>query len=254
MNLLNIIINGGCYDSINRTINQLLKNNYFNNNDFNILLYCWNKNLFKKFDNFTLYRNLKIEYTSNSLYECLNQSHLNSDSDFIYVLHENEDLLIKAELLKEIISKYKGKLISFDYILRSQSKSKILGENYIYGAFNYNYYSMFSPHISTIIPKNIYKFYLYDTRYKIISDYILFNKLRNNIYYDQIKYFNLPLTSFTYGGNSTKLNSLFELLLEHLKNDIKKNVFIKRPLTIFLFLKFLILSFFTRLKMKNWEL
>ncbi len=251
MNLLNIIINGGCYDSINRTINQLLKNNYFNNNDFNVFLYCWNKNLFNKLDNFKLYKNLIIEYTSNSLYECLNKSHLNSESDFIYVLHENEDLFINAELLKEIISKYKGKLISFDYILRSQSQRT--REKYIYGTFNYNYYSMFSPHISTIIPKNIYKFYLYDTRYKIISDYILFNKFRNYISFDQIKYFNLPLTSFTYGGNSTKLYSLVALILEHLKNDIKINIFIKRPLTIVLFLKFLILSFYTRLIMKNWE-
>ena len=251
MNLLNIYINGGCYTSIKRTIKQLLKNNYINNSDFNIFLYCWNKNLFNKFDDFTLYKNLKIEYTSNILYECLNHSHSNSNSDFIYVLHENEDLFINAELLKELINEYKGKLISFDYVLRS--KSQLLNEKYIYGNFNYNYYSMFSPHISTIIPKNIYKFYLYDTRYKIISDYILFNKFRKNISYDQIKYFNLPLTSFTYGGNSTKLDSLLKLILEHLKNDIKINIFIKRPLTIFLFFKFVILSLFTRLKMKNWE-
>ena len=59
MNLLNIIINGGCYDSINRTINQLLKNNYFNNSDFNVFLYCWNKNLFNKFQKIQNFSDVK---------------------------------------------------------------------------------------------------------------------------------------------------------------------------------------------------
>lgn len=252
MNLLNIYINAGCYTSIKRTIKQLLKNNYINNSDFNIFLYCWNENLFNKFDDFTLYNNLTIEYTSNLLYECLNHSHLNSNSDFIYILHENEDIYIHAELLKEIITKYKGKLISFDYILRS--KSLPIREKYIYGKFNYNYYSMFSPHVSTLIPKNLYKNYLYDTKFLIISDYVLFMKFRNKLSFDQIKYFNLPITSFTYGGKSTQFNNLLNIILEHLKNDIESNLFIKKPLKAFLFLKFVISSFHTRLKMKNWEI
>jgi len=252
MNLLNIYINGGCYSSIKRTIKQLLKNNYLNNSDFNIYLFCWNKTLLNKFNDFSLYKNLRIEYTSDILYECLNQSHLNSESDFIYVLHENEDLFINAELLKEIISKYKGKLISFDYILRSESNP--IREKYIYGKFNYNYYSMFSPHVSTLIPKNLYKNYLYDTKFLIISDYVLFNKFRNKLSFDQIKYFNLPITSFTYGGTSTRFKNLFKIILEHLKNDIKLNIFIKKPFKILLFFKFVILSFYTRIKMKNWEL
>lgn len=244
-------INGGCYTSIYRTIKQLIKNNYINNSDINIIIYCWNKNLFNKFDDFSLYKNLKIEYTSKTLYECLNQSHLKSDSDFIYVLHENEDVFIDAELLKDIISKYRGKLISFDYILRSESKP--VREKYIYGKFNYKYYSMFSPHISTLIPKNLYKNYLYDTKFQIISDYVLFNKFRNKLSFDQIKYFNLPITSFTYGGRSTKFINLLKIISEHLKNDIGLNIFIKKPFKILLFLKFVISSLYTRIKMKNWE-
>ena len=113
---------------------------------------------------------------------------------------------------------------------------------------------MFSPHVSTLIPKNLYKNYLYDTKFLIISDYVLFSKFRNKLSFDQTKYFNLPITSFTYGGTSTRFNNLFKIILEHLKNDIKLNIFIKKPFKILLFLKFVILSFYTRIKMKNWEL
>ncbi len=251
MKLLNIFVNGGSYKSIDRTLSNLRQNGYLNNKNFNIILFCWNKQLYKKCDEFNLYQNLKIYYTSKSLYNCLNQAHSSSKSHFIYVLHENEDLYIKPELLKEILIRYKGKLISFDYILKSFNGNR---EKYIYGNFCYKYYSMFSPHISTIIPKNLYQFYFYDNNYEIISDYILFSAFRNKLSYDQIKYFNLPITSFTYGGKSTKLNNLFNIIKEHFIYDIKVKTFNKKPFIIFPFLKFVFLSLYTRVKMKDWEL
>lgn len=251
MNLIDIIINGGSKNKIQKSINQLKKQGYLNSESFKIILYCWNKNIYDHLINSYNYNNLQILKTNNSLYRSLNDAHKICNSHFIYVLHEGEDFLIDSELLKDCLSTKKGKLISFDFILKSKSGTEL--SKYTYAGFDYNYYSMFSPHISTIIPYNLYKNYFYETGYSIISDYVLFSKFREIISSNQLKYFNLPICTFTYGGKSTSLKSLAQLLKEHLKYDLKNKRFIKRPLNFIKFIKFIITSIYIRLKMKNWE-
>tara|TARA_B100000989_G_scaffold246712_1_gene193920 strand:- start:14592 stop:15356 length:765 start_codon:yes stop_codon:yes gene_type:complete len=251
MKLLTFIVNTGSFEKSEFTLNELRKREYLNRKDFQIYFFCWNEFHRENISIYENYSNVKVIFKKYSLYKAINYLHNLSNSYFINVLHEGEEIYIDSSDIKDILVKNKSKLISFDYVLRSDSISP--KEKYVYGNFCQNYYSMLCPHVTAFLPNKIYKNYSYDNKFKIIADYVLFSKLRRNIPDFNKQYLNIPFCSFTYGGNSTRLSSLLSIMKEHIRYDLKTKRFSKNIFNLIFLTKFAVMSFYNRIMMLNWE-
>ncbi len=150
-----------------------------------------------------------ISEPDTGIYDALNKGMSVARGDYIVILGSDDWYEPYAfKLMMHHSLKSNALLLSAKIAIRND-KNQVLG---FWGSDTYDEsmaFTMTFPHITSFIHKSIYnKLGLYRTDYKIISDWVFFNKIKDNNY--SLHFINEPIANFSGTGSSIKNKFLEE--------------------------------------------
>lgn len=211
--------------NIKRAINSLEKQSFKSYE----LIVCYDNSVDDGTEKFLLKNKKKInilfKLNNKGIYESINRCIKKSRGNIIGLLHSDDFFFDKKVLTKINLFFKKSKVdISYSNInyVSKQNPKKVI-RKWIAGSFSSRSlnYGWMPPHTSVFLKKNIARKNLYNTNYKISSDYDWILRIIKKNY--NIKYLDITTTNMRLGGISNKnLNLIFKKMCEDYE-IIKKN-------------------------------
>lgn len=148
------------------------------------------------------------KFNSSNIYKCINYGIKKSKGDIVYLLH-SDDQIISKNLFKKINNIFNDKIVDFlygDCIITTRNNTlKILRE---WNSKKINPSNLFQinlpAHTTFFIKKNIFKKLIYNTNFKISSDFDFLIKLFKTY---KGYYLNFKFIKMRTGGTSSRLKN-----------------------------------------------